>query len=213
MDVLNILQKVSILNQNSLVKKSSQTTPLVERIIDHINLGKMIYDSTRGVEKPDPNWNKATLLLQRCVDTFSQDIFRTILEDIQRFSKPHKLEPFTKEWKKWLQRDKGIDLTPAAAKSASNIQNLLKLAAYIEKSADNIDFFKNKLVRLINNHIGHIIELIERGKADKAKEYLSIIRPLGWEDNAERTVDKLYEQVVRGLAEKLEPTDFQALGL
>ena len=218
MDVARILKRVAELNgyiQNSLVRKGSQLTPLVAKLVDHINAGKMIYDSIRGTERPDPHWNKAILTLQNCKDSLSTEIFSTIISDVQKFTKPNKLQTFSEEWGKWLSRDSGISLeteqVPVAV--ATNIQNLLKVAAHIEKSADNMTTAKVRLVRLIDSHIGHIIGLIERGKPDQAKEYLEVIRPQGWEQNAERNVDKLYEQVVRGLAEKLDPEAFQALGL
>lgn len=108
---------------------------------------------------------------------------------------------------------KGSQLTPFVANSSTNIQNLLKAAAYIEKSADHVNSAKVRLARLIDSHVGHIVGLIDSGQADKAKEYLDVIRPQGWEQNADRNIDKLYEQVVRGLAEKLDPEAFQSLGL
>jgi hypothetical protein len=83
----------------------------------------------------------------------------------------------------------------------------------IQKSADNMMAAKVRLARLIDSHVGHIVGLIDRGQPEKAKEYLDVIRPHGWEQNAERNIDKLYEQVVKGLAEKLGPEAFQALGL
>jgi hypothetical protein len=107
---------------------------------------------------------------------------------------------------------KGSQLTPFI-NSSTNVQNLLKAAIYIEKSADHVNSAKVRLARLIDSHIGHIVGLIDRGQADKAKEYLDVIRPQGWEQNADRNIDKLYEQVVRGLAEKLDPEAFQSLGL
>ncbi len=91
-----------------------------------------------------------------------------------------------------------------------NILDLLKVAKYIE---DRNDTTKSKLIRLIESHIQHIIGLVNRGNIPQAKEYLKVIRPRGWENNAERNVDKFYEQVIRGLSEKLEPEAFQALGL
>jgi len=217
MDVISLLKKVTALNghiQNSLVKKGSQLTPLVAKLVDHINAGKMVYDSIRGNEKPDPHWNQATLLLQKYKDVLGQEIFNTIIEDVQKFAKPHKLERFNEEWEKWLKRESGISLEPEVPVAvATNIQNLLKTAAYIEKSADNMMTAKVRVARLIDSHIGHIVGLVEKGQLDKAKEYLEVIRPQGWEQNAERNIDKLYEQVVKGLSEKLEPEAFQAIGL
>jgi hypothetical protein len=205
MDIANILQKIAFLN-----KQGSQLTPIVSKIVDHINMGKMIYDANRGVEKPDPNWHQATLILQKCKDTLSPDIFKTIISDIQKFTKPHKLERFKAEWIKWLQRDNGIEFESIpSAVANSNIQKLLKMALSISEN----NTIENKIIRLINSHVEHIVGLIERNKIEQAKEYLDIIRPIGWEDNAERNVDKVYEMVVRKLSEKLNPEAFQAIGL
>lgn len=88
----------------------------------------------------------------------------------------------------------------------SHIQNSLV------KSADNIGA-KVRLARLVDSHVGHIVGLVNKGDVAQAKEYLEVIRPQGWEANNERNVDKLYELVVRGLSEKLDPEAFQALGL
>jgi len=88
----------------------------------------------------------------------------------------------------------------------------LAVAEYIEKSADSIGA-KMRLARLVDGHVGHIVSLINNNEINKAKEYLDVIRPQGWEQNAERNIDKLFELVVRGLAEKLESEAFQALGL
>ncbi|MCK9567631.1 hypothetical protein M0R72_01615 [Candidatus Pacearchaeota archaeon] len=222
MDVASILKKIVALNnhiQNSLVKKGSQPTSLVAKLVDHINSGKMIYDSIRGYEKPDLNWNQATLMLQKCKDTLSPEIFNAIIADVQKFTKPHKLERFAVEWEKWLKRDSEISLDPEVVEessivnSSTNIQNLLNAAAHLEKSADNMNVAKARLAQLINSHVNHIAGLIDRGQSDEAKEYLDVIRPQGWEKNTERNIDKLYEQVVKGLAEKLNPEAFQALGL
>jgi hypothetical protein len=224
MDIAHILQKIAILNgqiKNSLVKKGSQLSPLVESIVNHINLGRIIYDPIHGTQKPDSDWHKAIMLLQKCKDSVSLDILNEIIADIKRFTKPQKLKLFATEWENWMNRDKGITFEPTQlpepeigiAVSSNNIQNLLKVATYLEKSADNINLAKIKVLRLINSHIGHIINLIESGNTEKAKEYLEVIRPHGWEKNTERNIDKLYEQVIKGLAEKLKPEDFQALGL
>jgi hypothetical protein len=217
MDVERILQKVAALNgyiKNSLVKKSSQLTPFVAKIIDHINFGKMIYDANLGIEKPDQHWHQATILLQKAKETLASDVFSYILSDIESFAKPHKLERFKDEWAKLLGKDTDISLEskPSVA-VASNIQNLLKAASYIEKTANDMVAAKIRLARLVDGHVGHIVGLIGKGQPDKAKEYLEVIRPRGWEQNAERNIDKLYEQVIRGLSEKLEPAAFQALGL
>jgi hypothetical protein len=96
--------------------------------------------------------------------------------------------------------------------ASKNIISLLKLAKYIQKSADSGNV-KNKLVRLIDSHTNHILGLINRNNINGAKEYLEAIRPQDWERNLERNVDKIYDQVVKVLAEKLEPEIFQALGL
>ncbi len=93
--------------------------------------------------------------------------------------------------------------------ASANIINLLKVAKYIEVDLG----LKTKLVRLIESHIQHIISLVNKGDIPQAKEYLDVIRPKGWENNAERNIDKFYEQIIKGLSEKLEPDAFQALGL
>ena len=112
-----------------------------------------------------------------------------------------------------LSNNNYISLVKKYSKKSSNVDNLLKIAEYIQKSADGNIATKIRLARLIDSHIGHIIGLIQRGNPDKAKEYIEVIRPQGWEMNNERNVDKLYEQVIKGLAEKLPPEEFQALGL
>ena len=100
-----------------------------------------------------------------------------------------------------------------------DIESVLKMVAALNshiqnslvKSADIGT--KVRLARLVDSHVGHIVGLVNKGDVAQAKEYLEVIRPQGWEANNERNVDKLYELVVRGLSEKLDPEAFQALGL
>jgi hypothetical protein len=96
--------------------------------------------------------------------------------------------------------------------ASKNVIKLLRVAKYIQKSAD-IGNIKHQVIRLIDSHANHVIGLISRNNINGAKEYLEAIRPQDWERNLERNVDKIYEQVIRVLAEKLEPEIFQALGL
>jgi len=208
MDVERVLKLVAALNNNiSLVTKGSLLTERGTELAKFINVGKMIYDATRGIEKPDSHWVKAILALQQIKDTQGDNVTNIYLDDLRRETKPTKFEAFMKEWSKWRSK---LYQEPIQ-QTASSINRLLKLADYIQNSSDGAA--KVRLARLIDSHIGHIIGLIQRGSDDKAKEYLEIIRPKGWERNDERDVDKLYEQVIRGLAEKLPPEAFKALGL
>jgi len=208
MDVERVLKLVAALNNHiSLVTKGSLLTERGTELAKFINVGKMIYDATRGIEKPDSHWVKAILALQQIKDTQGDNVTNIYLDDLRRETKPTKFEAFMKEWSKWRSK---LYQEPIQ-QTASSINRLLKLAEYIQNSSDGAA--KVRLARLIDSHIGHIIGLIQRGSDDKAKEYLEIIRPKGWERNDERDVDKLYEQVIRGLAEKLPPEAFKALGL
>ena len=210
MDVERVLKLVTALNNHiSLVTKGSLLTEQGTELAKLINVGKMIYDSARGVERPDAHWVKAILALQQIKDTQGNDVINFYLDDLGRETKPVKFEGFMREWNKWCSRDSDIP----QSRTASSVDKLLKVAKYIQKSADGNVAAKIRLARLIDSHIGHIIGLIQKGSPDKAKEYLEVIRPQGWEKNDERNVDKLYEQVIRGLAEKLPPEAFQALGL
>jgi hypothetical protein len=214
MDVERVLKLVAALNNHIfLVTKGSLLTEKGTELAKSINVGKMIYDAARGVERPDPHWVKAILALQQIKDTKGNNIVNFYLNDLGHETRPDKFEGFIKEWNKWCSRDSGVDVNVPQRRIASNIDRLLKVADHIQKSTDGNVAAKIRLARLIDSHIGHIIGLIQRGSPDKAKEYLEIIRPKGWERNDERDVDKLYEQVVRGLAEKLPPEEFQALGL
>ena len=210
MDIESVLKMVVALNchiQNSLVKKGVQLNEKGTEIAKLINVGKMIYDSERGVEKPDVHWVKAILELQNIKDTQTQEVLDYYLSDLQQGTKPYKFAKFITEWQKWTGKNEY-----AQPRVASNIDSLMKAAKYIEKSADNIGT-KVRLARLVDSHIGHIVGLVNKGDVAQAKEYLEVIRPQGWEANNERNVDKLYELVVRGLAEKLDPEAFQVLGL
>ena len=142
-------------------------------------------------------------------------MLNAIISDVEKFAKPHKLELFSIEWEKWLKKDNDISLEPKkpiAANGSNNIKKLLKAANDFNKLAD-MNSAKHRIIQLINGHVGYIVGLIEKGQVDKAKEYLDVIRPQGWERNAERNIDKLYEQIVKELSEKLAPEDFQAIGL
>jgi hypothetical protein len=214
MDVERVLKLVAALNNHiSLVTKGSLLTEKGTELAKFINVGKMIYDAARGVERPDPHWVKAILALQQIKDTQGDNVVNFYLDDLGRETKPAKFQAFMNEWNKWCSRDSGVNISVPQRRTASNIDRLLKVADYIQSSSDGNTAAKVRLARLIDSHIGHIIGLIQRGSDDKAKEYLEIIRPKGWEKNDERDVDKLYEQVIRGLSEKLPPEAFQALGL
>jgi hypothetical protein len=211
MDVERILKLVAALNNNiSLVTKGSLLNEQGTELAKLINVGKMIFDSMRGVERPDNHWVKAILTLQKIKDKAGDNVVNFYLDDLGRETKPDKFEGFMVEWNKWCSKDSGMNLPE---RKTASINRLLKAAEYIQKSADGNVATKIRLARLIESHIGHIIGLIQKGSLDKAKEYLEVIRPEGWERNNERNVDKLYEQVIKGLAEKLPPEEFQALGL
>jgi len=93
-------------------------------------------------------------------------------------------------------------------KSSFDINNLLKFA-----DSENILEKKLNIIKLIDSYIQKITKLVEEGNINEAKEYVISIRPEGWELNRESTMDKAYEQVVRGLSKKLNPEDYKALGL
>jgi hypothetical protein len=211
MDIESILKYVAALNNNikiSLVKSSSQLNTKGTELAKLINIGKMIYDSIRGTEKPDVFWVKAILELKNIKENQGQDILDFYLNDLAEGTKPSKFEQFMIEW----ERFSGSSKENSKYKSASNIDNLLKAAAYFDKFADNAGA-KARIAKLIDSHVQHIVGLINRGDVSKAKEYIDVIRPDGWENNTERNIDKIYEEIVRELAENLEPEAFQALGL
>lgn len=203
MDVVRILKTVEALNnhiQNSLVRKGSMMTAQGAEISKLINVGKMIYDAQRGVEKPDAHWAKAILELQKIKETQGQEILNFMLEDLQKETKPAKFTVFSEQWEKWCACDSGVDLAPdhLQLRSASDsVKRLLKVADHLVGA----DVGKKvQQARIVDAHIEHIIMLIRSGQADKAREYLDAIKPID-QHNPRQILE--YMAVNRGLNERL----------
>jgi hypothetical protein len=223
MDIENVLKKVNCLNSNIyLVIKASLMTPQMANIAVNINTGGRVFDHIRGVWKPNHKWHQAILSLQAMKDAVDPDIFNFIIDSLSSETKPDQFKPFKNEWDKWCQREEGRnlvepndgiieladeDLIPATG--SDSLKNLLKVATYIQKSAITTD----KVAQLISGHVQHVVSLINDNKMADAQEYIDVIRPSGWEKGQERSVDKIFELVVRELAKILKPEVYKAIGL
>lgn len=209
MDISRIVKTVESFNKhitNSFVRKSSLMTQKSAELAKLINNGKMIYDSSNGIEKPDVHWVQALKELIQIQKSQGNEIIEFYLEELHRETKPNKFTLFLK------LLDSALDIQAEIKdKTASNITNLLSVAEYIEKSADNMSK-KIHLARLIDSHIEYIINLLNKNPG-KAREYIEAIKPQKWELGRESTEDKIYENVVRGLSERLDPEQYQSLGL
>lgn len=165
-----------------------------------INVGKMIYDAQRGVEKPDAHWTKAILELQKIKETQGQEILNFMLEDLQKETRPAKFTVFSEQWEKWCARDSGVDLAPdhLQLRSASDsVKRLLKVADHLVGT--NVGK-KVQQARIVDAHIEHIIMLASSGQPEKAHEYLDAIKPTDLH-NSSQILE--YMAVNRGLKERL----------
>lgn len=223
MDIEKVLKKVNCLNANIyLVVKASLMTPQMANIAVNINTGGRVFDHIRGVWKPNHKWHNAIIALQSMKDALDPEIFNFVIDALSSETKKDQFLGFKNEWDKWCQREEGRnlvepddgvielsddDLIPATG--SESIKNLLKVAEYIQKSALNTD----NVAKLINGHVQHVVSLIKENKIPEAQEYINVIRPSGWEKNQERSVDKVFELVVRELAKILKPEVYSAIGL
>jgi len=165
-----------------------------------INVGKMIYDAQRGVEKPDAHWAKAILELQKIKETQGQEILNFMLEELQHETKPAKFTTFSEQWEKWCARDSGVDLAPdhLQLRSASDsVKRLLKVADHLIGTDVGR---KVQQARIVDAHVEHIVTLFRSGQPDKAQEYLEAIKPIDTH-NPRQVLE--YMAVNRGLQERL----------
>jgi hypothetical protein len=203
MDVVRILKTVEALNhhiRNSLVRKGSMMTAQGAEISRLINVGKMIYDAQRGVEKPDAHWVKAILELHKIKETQGQEILNFMLEELQHETKPAKFTVFSEQWEKWCARDNGVDLAPdhlQLRSSSDNVKRLLKVADHLIGTDVGR---KVQQARIVDAHVEHIVTLFRSGQPDKAREYLEAIKPIDMH-NPRQVLE--YMAVNRGLQERL----------